>query len=139
MEIDLALLCDAATVDASGKLNLLGIFDRVTVSGLPARHGRMSLVLRLRATVREAGPHEVEIVLRDPDGKEVVRADGKVEMSGTPGRGADALTEGIHLPQILNFDGLVFERAGHYTFDVKVDGVHHVAVALRVIDRGSAT
>ena len=34
MEIDLALLADAATVDVSGKLNILGIFDRIAVGEL---------------------------------------------------------------------------------------------------------
>ena len=29
MEIDLALLADAATIDAAGKLNILGVFDRI--------------------------------------------------------------------------------------------------------------
>ena len=39
MEIDLALLADAATIDASGKLNILGIFDRIGVTQFPAQHG----------------------------------------------------------------------------------------------------
>ena len=30
MEIDLALLADAATIDGSGKLNILGVFDRIS-------------------------------------------------------------------------------------------------------------
>jgi hypothetical protein len=57
MEVDLALLADAATIDASGKLNILGIFDRLTTSSFPTRHPRLSLVLRFSAGVQEVGKH----------------------------------------------------------------------------------
>ena len=128
MEVDLALLCDAATVDGSGKLNILGVFDRLNVSALPARHGRMALVLRFTGDVSEAGEHDLGISLRDPEGGEVIRADGKIQV----GAGRGAAGEGIRVPQVLNFDGLVFEAEGRYVFDVKVDGTHHVAIPLRV-------
>ena len=39
MEVDLALLADAATIDGSGKLNILGIFDRLTTSAFPTAGG----------------------------------------------------------------------------------------------------
>ena len=61
MEIDLALLADAATVDGSGKLNILGVFDRLTAAHFPAQHGRISLVLRFQATVQDAGRHQIQI------------------------------------------------------------------------------
>ncbi|MGD2069350.1 MAG: hypothetical protein PVI57_11805 [Gemmatimonadota bacterium] len=128
MDVDLALLCDAATVDGSGKLNILGVFDRLNVSSLPARHGRMALVLRFAGDVSEAGEHDLGIALKDPEGGEVFRADGKLQIGA--GRGAPG--EGIRVPQVLNFDGLVFKTEGRYVFDVRVDGTHHVAVPLRV-------
>ena len=49
MNLDLALTADAATVDSSGKLNVLGIFDHISASEFPARHDRMCLVLRFSA------------------------------------------------------------------------------------------
>ena len=128
MEVDLALLADAATLDASGKLNILGVFDRVGGRGLPLQHPRMAMVLRFTAGLQEAGRHEVEIVLRDPDGEEVVRMDGEMHLA--PGGGA---TGGqIRVPHILNMDGLVFPKAGGYGFDVRVDGEHHVTIPLVV-------
>ena len=134
MDIDLAILADAATVDASGKLNILGVFDRLAVQEFPARHGRVSLVLRFRAGVQEAGRHEVEIVLRDPQGEEMVRADGNLQLGGGP----QSVSEGIRVPQVLNFDGLVFQKEGRHVFDVKVDGEHHVSIPLRVSRSGGA-
>lgn len=128
MEVDLALLADAATIDGSGKLNILGIFDRLGTSAFPTRHPRLSLVLRFSAGIHEVGKHEVEIVLKAPDGKEVVRIDG--EMSLTAGR--RGVADGVLVPHILNMDGLVFSAPGRYSFDVIVDGTHQVSIPLTV-------
>lgn len=133
MDIDLALLADAATIDASGKLNILGIFDRIAVSGFPARHGRLSLVLRIRAGLQETGRHELAITLVGPDGQEVVSAQGGFQI----GASGSAIAEGIRVPQVLNVDGVVFREAGRYAFDVRVDGEHHVSIPLRVERAGA--
>jgi len=127
MEVDLALLADAATIDGSGKLNILGIFDRLTTSAFPTRHPRLSLVLRFAAGLQELGKHEVGIQLKAPDGKQLVRIDGEMNLSPGP------LARGVVLvPHVLNMDGLVFPIAGRYSFDVKVDGEHHVSIPLSV-------
>ncbi len=127
MEIDLALLADAATIDASGKLNILGIFDRIGVTQFPAQHGRVTLVLRFTAGTSEIGSHDVRIRMADPDGVEVLTLNGEIQLVG----GASA-RDGIRVPHILNLDGLVFESPGLYSFDVKVDGEHHVLLPLSV-------
>lgn len=133
MEIDLALLADAATIDASGKLNILGIFDRIAVPDFPGRHGRMCIVLRFRAGVNEVGRHELAITLVGPEGNEVARANGTFQVSAS----SAAVSEGIQLPQVLNVDGIVFRTAGRYAFDVRVDGDHQVSIALRVSSTAS--
>ena len=127
MEIDLALLADAATIDASGKLSILGIFDRIGVVQFPAQHGRITLVLRFTAGISEIGNHEVDIRMADPEGAEVLSLSGEVQLAG----GAVA-RDAIRVPHILNLDGLVFTRPGMYSFDVKVDGKHHVSLPLSV-------
>lgn len=128
MEVDLALLADAATVDGSGKLNILGIFDRLGTQAFPTRHPRLSLVLRFSAGVHEVGKHDVGIVLKAPDGKEVVRIDGEMNLAAGP----LGVSGGVLVPHILNMDGLVFPVPGRYAFDVIVDGVHHVSIPLTV-------
>jgi hypothetical protein len=130
MEIDLALLADAATVDAAGKLNILGVFDRISAAGFPARHPRISLILRFNAPVKEAGHHKAEIVLRDPEGAEVVRMNGDIPVGIVP-PGADGR---FQIPQVVNMDRLEFPRPGRYTFEVMVDGELHVTVPLFLHD-----
>ena len=127
MEIDLALLADAATIDASGKLNILGIFDRIGVVQFPAQHGRVTLVLRFTAGTSEIGSHEVHIRMSDPGGAEVLSLNGEMQLVGGP-----SARDIIRVPHILNLDGLVFTRPGIYNFDVKVDGEHHVSLPLSV-------
>lgn len=134
MEIDLALLADAATIDASGKLNILGIFDRIQSASFPARHGRVSLVLRFSGGMDEAGEHEVAIRLVGPDGEEVVGLDGTLQLAPGPGAAGGA----IRVPHVLNLDGLVFPMEGRYTFEIRVDGVHELSLPLTVSGRGGA-
>lgn len=128
MEVDLALLADAATIDAAGKLNILGVFDRISTSSFPAQHGHMVLVLRFSAGVGEIGKHEVHISLRDPRGEQVVQLKGDMQL----GAGRAGMAEGLKVPHVLHMDGMVFPFPGPYAFDVIVDGEHHVTVPLHV-------
>ena len=134
MDIDLALLADAATIDGSGKLNILGVFDRISASAFPAQHGRMAMVLRFAAGLPEAGQHDVGIRLSGPGGEELLRLDGEMQL----GPGPRSSGGGVKVPHVLNLDGIVFTRPGRYTFDVTVDGEHHVGIPLTVVD-GSGT
>lgn len=126
MEIDLALLADAATVDAAGKLNILGIFDRISAPSFPAPHPHLSLVLRFSAGLNESGAHVVEIVLRDPNGEEVVRVKGDMKFGPGPSNAGGR----VRVPQVLNLGRLVFPKPGRYSFDVSVDQEHQISIPL---------
>ena len=128
MEVDLALIADAATIDSSGKLGILGIFDRIGTSLFPAQHPHMVLVLRFIAAVNEAGKHQITIALKDPAGREVVGVDGEMQLGLGPAGGGS----GIRVPHVLHLDGLVFPVPGLYAFDVRVDGEHHASLPLTV-------
>ena len=128
MEVDLALIADAATIDSSGKLSILGIFDRIGTSSFPAQHPHMVLVLRFIAAVNEAGKHQITIALKDPAGREVVGVDGEMQLGLGPAGGGS----GIRVPHVLHLDGLVFPVPGLYVFDVRVDGEHHASLPLTV-------
>ncbi len=133
MEIDFALMAEAATVDATGKLNVLGVFDRIQSPEFPVRHGRVALVFRFSAGTGELGAHQVTIRLVGPDGDEMMKLEGRMELGAGP-RGA---AEGIKVPHVLNLDGLVFPREGRYTFDIAVDGAALHSLPL-VLDRAGA-
>lgn len=115
MHVTLAILADYANVTADGKLNILGIFDRMNVTNLPAVHPQMNLVLRLEAHSAERDrSHPVEIRLHDPDGQTVFEVKGEIVPQGEPGHN-------ISTNQILTLNNLQLGKTGDYTFIVFVN------------------
>ena len=134
MEIDLALMADAATVDAAGKLNILGVFDRITARHFPAPHERMSLVLRFTAGLAEAGDHRLLISLKTPDGSELIPPfDRTLHLGPGPGHVGGE----IRFPHLLHLNGIVFPTPGQYSFDVRVDGKYLMSLPLRLSQMSS--
>jgi hypothetical protein len=126
MQVKLAVLADYANVSSEGKLNILGIFDRVNVTDLPAAHPQMHLILRLQAHPAERDrPHKVEIRLHDPDGQTVFELAGDIVPRGIPG-------ETIASNQILTINNLAIAKVGEYTFVVFIDNDLKAEVPLSV-------
>jgi hypothetical protein len=116
VNVALAVVCDHALIDQSGKLSVIGIFERIWVERFPAVHPRLHLVLRLKGRRTEIGQHPIVIQLMDPDGREVLRGDGAVQI-GEPPAGVTEVEAGA----VLAFD-VPLERAGTYHFAITVDG-----------------
>lgn len=126
MNVALAVVCDHALIDQAGKLSVIGIFERIWVERFPAVHTRLHLVLRLKGRRTEIGDHPVEIVLHDPDGHEVLRGDGLVQI-GEPPAGVTEVEAGA----VLAFD-VPLDRPGVYNFNIAVDGVSAATVPVTV-------
>ena len=130
MHITLAVLADYANVTADGKLNILGIFDRMNVTNLPAVHPQMNLVLRLEAHAAERDrSHPVEIRLIEPDGQTIFEVKGEIVPQGDPG-------QSISTNQILTLNNLQLNKTGEYTFVVLVNNDVKAEIPLSV-DYGS--
>lgn len=115
MQVTLALLADYANVTADGKLNILGIFDRIGVNEIPAVHPQMHLILRLEAHPAERDrPHDVEIRLYDPDGQTVFEIKG-----GVVPQGQNSTATATN--QILTLNNLQLNKPGGYMFVVFVN------------------
>src|SRR4051812_12534412 len=126
MDIQVAVLCDAAT-DYSGKLNLLGAFDTICASQMPAVHPQCSIALRMTFSKSEEGTHEVKLSFVDEDGKLV--------MQGIP------ITLEVAVPEetifisrnfIINIQQLKFEKPGLYSIDISMDGEQEGSIPLLV-------
>ncbi len=127
MEIDLAVVADAANVSQEGKLNILGVFDTIWARELPFRHASMVFVLRARADFTEQGQHQLEVRLIDADGGQLFKAEGPLVVpGGVPGR---ALKPHV----ILGLAGVNFQKSGDYSFEVIVDDQHLKSVPLYVM------
>lgn len=126
MLVKLAVLADYANVTSDGKLNILGIFDRMNVLNLPAVHPQMNLVLRLEAHPAEHGrAHPVEIRLHDPDGQTIFEVAGEIVPQGDPG-------EAVSTNQILTLNNLQLGKTGGYTFVVLVNNDLKAEIPLTV-------
>lgn len=133
MQVKLALLADYANVTADGKLNIMGIFDRITVTELPAMHPQMQFVLQLWAHPAERDrQHWVEIRLHDPDGQAVFELKGELTpRGGGPGQAVSG-------NQIITINNLTLAKTGEYNFVVFVDNDLKTEVPL-MVERAAAT
>jgi len=127
MEVSLALLADYANVTKEGKLNVLGLFDRINASNLPWTHPQMQLVLSLEATPAEwDSSKKVEIRLLDADGntKLAIGSDLKVPR-GQSGRN-------VIINSIIAINNLRFDTEGDYAFHILIGGDDKKSIPLRV-------
>lgn len=133
MDIEIFTLCDAAT-EYAGKLNLLGTFDRIIASQLPAVHPHCAVALRIRFERIEEGEHRIKIKLVDSDGQEIFPGlEGRIQVKMP----ADVFSVCANL--ILNLNGLKFAQAGAYALNLAVDGRHEKSLPIYVTLReGSA-
>lgn len=113
----LALTADFANVTAEGKLNIIGVFDRIASTNFPVVHPQMQLILQFEAQYVERDRlHKIEIVLEDPDGRRLLALEGSVTFTGgTPGHT-------LLSNQILTLVNLGFERPGGYQFSIFING-----------------
>ncbi len=121
MKVEIFTLCDAATTDAAGKLNILGSFDRLNAQQAPVTHPQCALAIKLRFEHSEEGQKRIQIAFIDSDGVSVMPTlDTNAQVQFGP---AD-VTATASL--ILVIQQLKLPRFGEYSIDLKVDD-HPVA------------
>jgi len=108
-----AVLCDLAITDRVGKNSLVGIFDRINVvGGFPATHGRCFFGIEVHGI---PGAHELRVLVRDDEGKDILPAIGPVKLQLSPQFGGGTA--------LIEFAHLKLPRAGQYHLLVELDGV----------------
>jgi hypothetical protein len=100
------LVCNEVIEDKrSGNKTVVGIFNAVGTSQLPATHPRMTVMASVTNAEREI---PVQLLLRGPEGKEMLKADAMVPARG-PGDVVDLLFE---------LNNITFNEYGDYAFEV---------------------
>lgn len=126
MNIQVSVLCDAAT-DYGGKLNLLGTFDTIVASHLPAFHPQCSIALRIVFDKIEEGSHKVKMNFVDEDGRFVMPSiDMPVDIAVPPD------TNFLARNFIINIQQLKFDKPGQYSIDIAIDGRLEKSIPLLV-------
>lgn len=128
MEITLAVVADYANVSTEGKLNIMGVFDIVRTSMLPARIPQMRLVFMIEGHYAERDRHQdVEIVFQDSNGKTIMRLEGGfIFTGGVPG-------EPLVSQQVIEFTDVPLFTGGVHLFSIFVNNSLLRQVKLNVL------
>ena len=115
MNIPMAFLADEANISQEGKLNVLGIFDRIVADELPVSHPRMVFAFRVTAEFADGGrSFPVQVRLVDEDGAVMFDASGEINPPLVPpGEFSTA-------NQVFTLVGMTFPHAGQYRFEVRI-------------------
>ena len=127
MNIQVAVLCDAAT-DDNGKLNLLGAFDTIYTSQLPAVHPQCSIALRVTFLSGDEGKHRLRLNFVDADGKSIMANFPEIPVEVV-------LPDDMHFGTrnfVANLQQLKFENPGLYSIDISMDGQPQASIPLLV-------
>jgi len=118
MKIPMAFLADEANISQEGKLNVLGIFDRIAAAEFPVVHPRMVFAFRVQAEFADAGRnHELAVTLESDDDEILFEASGDINPPVVPpGEFSTA-------NQVFTLVGLTFPRPGLYRFVVTLHGL----------------
>ena len=124
MDLEFAVLADGVTSRQDGKLDIYGAgWDTINAPSVPTRHPRLTLVVRLLITRKEAErPHRLDVALQTTDGSEIARARGDVEASDPADRDKNAAVGNTALVLAMNFDNLIFPEFGTYQLALTWDG-----------------
>jgi hypothetical protein len=127
MKVEIFTLCDAATVDAAGKLNILGSFDRLNAREAPVIHPQCALAIKLRFERVEEGQKQLRIAFVDQDGAAFMQnldATAEVRFHGDD--------PSITVSLALNIQQLRLPRFDEYSIDLAVDGRQEASIPLFV-------
>lgn len=117
MNIPMAFLADEANISQEGKLNVMGIFDRIVAEELPVSHPRMVFAFRVTAEFADGG-RSFPVVVRLLDDADTVMFEAAGEINPPivpPGEFSTA-------NQVFTLVGMQFPRAGVYRFEVSIGG-----------------
>ena len=127
MKVEIFTLCDAATADSGGKLNILGSFDRINANGIPVTHAICALAIKMRFERLEEGTKRIRISFVDSDGNAVMPVlDAGSQVSFPPGESS------VTACLVLQIQQLKLPNFGEYSIDLAIDGRHEASIPLFV-------
>jgi hypothetical protein len=130
MKVELFTLCDFAQAEPTGKMNLLGTFDRIVAKEAPITRSVFAVAARLRFEAHEEGARTVALSFIDSDGQRVMpllRAQFSVKVQ--PNEPSATLNYVMVVPQIK------LPRFGDYQIDLSVDDKVEATLPLYVRQR----
>lgn len=117
MKVEILSLCDFASADAGGKLNIIGVYNTLWAREAPATHGLCALVARLRFEKIEEGLKKIKISFVDADGNPIMPVmETQVPVQANPWE-SSAIAQVVSVMSQLRLPSF-----GEYSIDLAVDG-----------------
>ena len=127
MKVEIFALCDAATVDMAGKLNILGTFDCINSHQSPIVHPLCAVAMKCRFTKVEEGQKRFRISVIDSDGRLIMPSlDAQTQIHIPPDSSTATAQFVLVMPQIK------LPNFGEYSIDLAVDGRQEASIPLYV-------
>ena len=117
MDIELFTVCDFAEDMGNGKMVIVGTFDVIWATSMPAVHPACAIAARIRVYQKESGKHTLTISIKDTHGSRIVSPVEGEFVATIPEEhesGIVNLTIGIGQLQLTNL--------GKHTVDLEIDG-----------------
>jgi hypothetical protein len=127
MNIEVFVLCEAAN-DSQGKLNLLGTFDTIIATNLPALHPQCAIVARVRFLKKEGSKHTFNVTIKNPDDS-VNNIPINNQVIDSPSNAED---DTVSLNLIINIVNLKFEKYGTHQISIDVDKEQKLCIPLYI-------
>lgn len=124
MQLRYAIVCDYANGTQDGRLNIMGVLDRLYAANFPAVHRTMFFVVSIELGPEDEGQdHEVHIQLIDGDARTLADLRGHFRFGP-----ADRILNQVH-----QLHDLGFETPGLYRFNVFLDGALAKTIDLELV------
>src|SRR5260370_41383257 len=134
MRVEIFTLCDAAVMEAGGRLSILGAFDRLSGREEPVMDPQCALAIKLRFERVEEGQKRIRIAFVDQDGASVMaNVDATTEVRFQDNDPSATVSLAI------NFQQLRLPRFDEYSIDLAVDGRQEASIPLFVKPSASVT
>ena len=133
-----AFLADAVTIDSSGKVTAVGIFDRIFAAQFPSLHRDMTIVAFFEGASHEQGEHKATFELRDDKANQLGIMTVGINLD-QPGVANGSVRVGV----VGKLQDIPFRNSGPYEFVIFVDErfmgrIPFLVQQLRVEKKGEA-
>lgn len=128
-------LCDAANIDGSGKLSILGIFNILYLPSLPMKYPRMTAVMDFSIDDYQKKSHKLNMSIFGPDEKELVIKPA-IEINFEMPK-QNIKNDKAQLKIILDLANLEFLEYGKHYIRVNIDGetVHKIEFDVELLTK----
>lgn len=131
MNLLISLACEDVRTRPDGRLDFVGVFDRLQAPGFPAAQDRMTVVFVMEWDGTDTGRHEFTADLVAPDGRTVLTIEGHTDVS-LPPEGGPPRTR-----LVMPLERVVFPVEGVYRFVLTLGEDRTDAFSLHVAEAGS--